>query len=246
MQVLYCKGVLERQVPCRVFCASTAVCRINSIVWVLHGCFALTSYPLWFHEHEQRCMISALMNVVNDLLHSLDQGNVSLLTLLDLSAAFDTIYHTILRQLLEHVFGIRSIALHWFSSYLSNRNQTVIAQNCSSAPVSVCCGVPQGSVLGPYSLCSVYRTHLRSQQLNELIQSTQECIQDVKSWMTHSKFKLDDDKTEALNISAHEISNSTSYPDSLVVGNSIFLFSESVKKPWCNVWHALDYGCTCS
>ena len=35
------------------------------------------------------------------------------------------------------------------------------------------------------------------QQLDELIQSTQECIHDVKSWMTHNKLRLND-KTEAL------------------------------------------------
>ena len=47
-----------------------------------------------------------------------------------------------------------------------------------------------------------------------------ECIQDVKSSMTHSKQKLNDDKTEALITSALRISNSTSFTNSLVVGNS--------------------------
>ena len=71
------------------------------------------------------------------------------LTLLDLSAAFDTIEHTILLQRLEHVFGIHDIALHWFSSYLTNRTQTVTVNNCNSAPVTISRGVPQGSVLAP-------------------------------------------------------------------------------------------------
>ena len=86
---------------------------------------------------------------MNDLLCSLDHGNMSVLTLLDLSVAFDTIDHTILLQRLEHVFGIHDIALHWFSSYLTNRIQTVTVNKGSSSLVTISCRVPQGSVLGP-------------------------------------------------------------------------------------------------
>ena len=48
-----------------------------------------------------------------------------LLTLLDLSAAFDTIDHNILIQRLDTTFGIRGTALGWFESYLKGRTQTV-------------------------------------------------------------------------------------------------------------------------
>ena len=50
-----------------------------------------------------------MLKVLNDLLHSLDRGNVSVVTLLDLSAAFD---HTILLQRLRRVFDIHSILLY--------------------------------------------------------------------------------------------------------------------------------------
>ena len=80
---------------------------------------------------------------MNDLLHSLDHGNVSVLTLLDLSAAATD--HTILLHHLEHAFGIHVTALHWFIK----RTQTVTVNNCGSAPVTISCGVPRGSVLGP-------------------------------------------------------------------------------------------------
>ena len=63
--------------------------------------------------------------MINDHLLALDDGNVSLLALLDLSAAFDTIDHNILlhRHLLD--FGIEDTALDWFSSYLTNHTQSV-------------------------------------------------------------------------------------------------------------------------
>ena len=67
------------------------------------------------------------------------------------------------------------------------------------------------------------------QQVDELIQSMQQCVHDVKSWMTHNKLKLNDNKTEALIIFAPRISNSIHLPDSLIVGNLTVSFSQSAK-----------------
>ena len=61
---------------------------------------------------------TALVKVNNDLLIASDNGLVSVLVLLDLSAAFDTIDHNILLQRLEHQIGIKGTALSWFRSYL--------------------------------------------------------------------------------------------------------------------------------
>jgi len=92
---------------------------------------------------------TALLNMMNDILHALDNGDVTVVTLLDLSAAFDAIDHNILCQRLEHLYGISDTPLNWFRSYLSNRTQTVTINNKLSQPTLLKFGVPQGSILGP-------------------------------------------------------------------------------------------------
>ena len=64
---------------------------------------------------------TALLNMMNNILHVLDNGDVTVVSLLDLSAAFDIIDHSILCQRLEHLYGISGTPLNWFRSYLSNR-----------------------------------------------------------------------------------------------------------------------------
>ncbi|KAI2653251.1 hypothetical protein H4Q32_006658 [Labeo rohita] len=92
---------------------------------------------------------TALIRVTNDLLLSSDRGCISLLVLLDLSAAFDTVDHNILLNRLENYVGISGSALAWFKSYLSDRHQFVAVNDEVSYRSQVQYGVPQGSVLGP-------------------------------------------------------------------------------------------------
>ena len=73
-----------------------------------------------------------------------------LLVLLDLSAAFVTVDHNALMNVLEKRVGVTGLALEWFtSSYLSNRSQCVAINGVYSGEANLKCGVPQGSVLGP-------------------------------------------------------------------------------------------------
>ena len=73
-----------------------------------------------FHSTE-----TALLTVTNDIMLSLDKGENVFLVLLDLSAAFDTVNHSLLLVRLQKSFGIRGTVLQWFDSYLSQRTQFV-------------------------------------------------------------------------------------------------------------------------
>ena len=88
---------------------------------------------------------------------SMDDGRVTVLTLLDLSAAFDTIDHTILLRILDDWFGVTGKALDWFRSYLTGRCQRIKLGDCLSSEADLRFGVPHESVLGPL-LFTLYTT----------------------------------------------------------------------------------------
>ena len=71
--------------------------------------------------------------------------------MIDLKKAFDSVTHFILLQKLEH-YGFCGNVFNLCSSYLSNRQQYVSANNVNSSTQCIEYGVPQGSVLGPFLL----------------------------------------------------------------------------------------------
>ena len=86
---------------------------------------------------------------------------MSLLVLLDLSAAFDIVDHDILLGRLETLFGFMGCALAWFRSYLADRSFSVGYGELASSSTSITCGVPQGFFLGPF-LFTMYTAELES------------------------------------------------------------------------------------
>ena len=92
---------------------------------------------------------TALLRVSNDILTALDERKGTMLVLLDLSAAFDTIDPKLLLARLEGI-GVDGAALKWFASYKQERHQTVNIGSSKSGSVPLRVGVPQGSVLGPF------------------------------------------------------------------------------------------------
>ena len=90
----------------------------------------------------------ALITLLDNLRNALGSGSCAVGIFLDFQKAFDTVVHKILLGKLS-CYGIRDIALDWFSSYLTNRSQTVIYNEQESEMEETLCGVPQGSILGP-------------------------------------------------------------------------------------------------
>ena len=91
----------------------------------------------------------APLKVHNDILMNMDSQRLTLLVLLDQSAAFDTVDHDVLLNRLSTSFGVRGSAIHWFPSYLSNRSQSVSFDQKLSENFQFTWSIPQGSFLGP-------------------------------------------------------------------------------------------------
>ena len=99
-----------------------------------------------FRERHSTWM--TLLNIIDQISQETENKNISIDFFLDLSKAFDTIDHSLFLKKLE-IYGIRGNALHWISSYLSDRSQCVSIDGVLSNSEKIIYGVSQGSVLGP-------------------------------------------------------------------------------------------------
>ncbi len=167
---------------------------------------------------------TALLSVTEALRLARAASKSSVLILLDLSAAFDTVNHQILMSILRKM-GISGTALLWFESYLSDRSFRVSWRGEVSKPQLLATGVPQGSVLGPL-LFSIYMSSLGSviqkhgfsylcyaddtqlyfsfqPEYPTVTDRIAACLSDISSWMMDHHLQLNLAKTELLVFSAN-------------------------------------------
>ena len=172
-----------------------------------------------FHSTE-----TLLMKIHDDVMQSMGKGEVSILVLLDLSAAFDTIDHTILIQRLKDRYNIHGRALEWFKSYLSQRSQAITVNDTISDKTYMKYGVPQGSKLGPIlfnsyiapvsevarrhkvkdekyaddeQLLLSFKPNLINEQL-DAINRMENCINDIRDFLHQNMLCNNGEKTEFL------------------------------------------------
>ena len=185
-----------------------------------------------------------LTKIHSDIMINMDRKELTLLVLLDLSAAFDSICQTKLLNIIEKRFKINGKVLNWLKSYILNRKQKVKVKNSVSLPIDLKYGVPQGSCVGPIAFL-VYISSLydkieefllivegyaddhqlyisfkpSSDNLETAISSMNKCIEIVRKYMLKNQLKINDKKTEFLVIGTpqqlEKISNLT-----VKVGNS--------------------------
>ena len=117
----------------------------------------------------------------------------------DLSKAFDTVDHQILLKKSEY-YGIAGNNLRWFENYLKDRQQFVSFEHNSTKKVTVTCGVPQGSILGPLSfLFYLNDLHHASKILNPIMFAG-----DTNLFFSHSDINI---LFEKMNIELTNVSN---------------------------------------
>ena len=174
---------------------------------------------------------TALLKIQNDIAFSVDSGKAVALTLLDLSAAFDTIDHSLLYDCLHDWFGLDGTVLLWIKSYLSNRKQKIKIGDSFSEAAILPFGVPQGSVLGPL-LFKFYTSPLSqvifefnvthhlyaddtqiylavdSRNFDSSVEELTECLKSVQEWMVGVKLKLNPEKNEFIIIGQKAIRES--------------------------------------
>ena len=198
---------------------------------------------------------TALLKIKTDIIGEITKpNNCVLMILLDLSAAFDTVNHSILLDDLYQL-GINDISLKWFKSYITDRKQCVKIENTVSTAISLKNGVPQGSILGPILFIIYIRSidelfkkynvkyHLYADdtqiyvsfeinQYEETIKKLESLLLETKSWMSSRYLKLNENKTEIILFGSSKnldiIKNN--YKTSMIINKTEIKFRKIVKN----------------
>ena len=222
--------------------------RLNALMIQHHLHEPLQSAYKSYHSTE-----TALIRVHNDVLSAMDKQQVTILVLLDLSSAFDTIDHTVLLDRMQQRIGVSGVIHDWFASYLTDRSQSVCIEQIFSLALLLLFGVPQGSVLGPLlfliymlPLGDVIRRHgfllhifaddtqiyisISPDNIVSSVLNIEACVADIHSWMSANFLKLNSDKTEILILGTWQQLAKCTVDSISVAGTDVILQNKPVRN----------------
>ena len=184
----------------------------------------------------------------------MDNKQVTLRVLLDLSATFDTIEHSIFLNILQQDFGVVGTALNWFDSFLSGRKQLILVGDktlttsiwtvespravvwalsylLSMSPASNIISQHLPSVHGFADDTQIYLSFRPCSIHSEInaVSVIEKCIADVRSWFIGNRLMINDAKTDFLIIGTRQQLEKTSI-ESIIIGDTVIKPLESVRN----------------
>lgn len=190
---------------------------------------------------------TALMKVTEEIYKNMDNREISLLILCDLSKAFDSVSHEVLIRKCSELY----IDKFWFQDYLKDRTQSVCIDNITSTVTNVKYGVPQGSILGPI-LFLIYVNDISTimddckliqyaddsqfvlsddiENLPELVKKAEHLLSKVKNYFCNIGLLMNAKKTQCMFIGTHQ--NISRVPDDIRIkcGNENIVPCHHVKN----------------
>lgn len=190
---------------------------------------------------------TALSVLTDEIYKNIDNKKISLLTLCDLSKAFDSINHKLLLKKLTD----NKIDIFWFENYLNDRTQSVRINDHISSSSKISYGVPQGSILGPL-LFTIFVNDMSENiidclliqyaddtqllhsgtvdELHNLIRRAEATICTAKQYFCKNGLMLNSDKTQCIFIGSRQLIKRIPNDTEISIDNSHIIPCNHVKN----------------